>query len=280
MRQDATDLLVDIEAIVQLALAEDVGSGDLTADLIPEASHATATVVSREQCVLCGTPWFDRVFARLSPDIQITWHFKDGDDIPVNSVLCDLAGPARPLVTGERTALNFLQTLSGTATLTRRFARVLEGTATRLLDTRKTLPGLRRAQKYAVQVGGGHNHRVGLFDAILIKENHIAAAGGITAAITQCHQRHPGVPVECEVETLAEAQEAATAGADMLLLDNFSLELMTQARRNVPKHIELEASGNVDINRLRAIASTGVNYVSVGTLTKHVKAIDLSMRIA
>ena len=251
------------------ALAEDVGSGDLTAALVPATKRASATVVAREACVLCGTAWFDAVFRALDASAKVNWHARDGDRIAADTVLCQIEGPARALLTGERTALNFLQTLSGTATAAQRHAEALRGTKCRVLDTRKTLPGLRAAQKYAVAVGGGSNHRMGLHDAILIKENHIAAA-----AI------EPGVKVEVEVESLAELDQALAAGADMALLDEFSLDDLKAAVKKTAGRMPLEASGGVAYEDLRAIAETGVDFVSVGALTKHLHAIDLSMRFA
>ena len=273
------ELLDGLDAIVKLAIAEDLGSGDLTGMLVPADRQATATIVTRESCVLCGVPWFERVFSLLGPGVSFEWHRAEGAKLETNDPVCTLRGPARTLLAGERTALNFLQTLSGTATETRRCAEALAGTGTELLDTRKTLPGLRRAQKYAVRVGGGRNHRIGLFDGILIKENHIAAAGGVAAAVGTCRKLYPHLRVECEVETLAEAEAAVAAGAHMLLLDDFSLADMVAARRLAPRPIKLEASGSMSIERLREVAATGVDYISVGAITKHVRAVDLSMRI-
>ncbi len=263
---------------VALALAEDVGGGDLTAALIPDTAQAEATVISREKAVLCGTAWFDAVFHQLDPSIIVEWRAADGDRIEPNQLLCALRGPARALLTGERTALNFLQALSGTATLARQFADTVLGTGATILDTRKTLPGLRLAQKYAVRCGGCQNHRIGLFDAVLIKENHIMAAGSITDAIAVARRRHPGVTVEVEVESLAELEEALLAGPDIVMLDNFDLEAMAEAVRVTAKRVKLEASGNVNFNTVRKIAETGVDYISIGGLTKDVRAVDLSMR--
>lgn len=263
---------------VQRALAEDVGSGDLTAALIPEEAQWQARVVCREQAVLCGRPWFDEVFRQLPGATRIQWHLADGDRVAANETLCALAGPARSLLTGERTALNFLQALMGTATETRRYVDALAGTGTRLLDTRKTLPGLRAAQKYAVRCGGGMNHRAGLFDAVLIKENHILAAGGITTAVAKARQLHPGVSVEVEVENAAELDEALAAGADIVMLDNFNVADLEAAVARTAGRARLEVSGNVERDGLAAIARTGVDYVSTGAITKHVRAIDLSMR--
>ena len=268
----------DPNPTVALALAEDVGAGDLTAALIPEDARAEATVISRETAVLCGAPWFDAVFRQLDPRVAIDWRAADGDRIEPNQVLCTLRGPARALLTGERTALNFLQMLSGTATLARRFADTVAGTGATILDTRKTLPGLRLAQKYAVRCGGCQNHRIGLFDAVLIKENHIMAAGSITNAIAAARRLHPGVTVEVEVENLAELEEALAAGPDIVMLDNFDLATMAEAVRIAGGRVKLEASGNVSFDTVRQIAETGVDYISIGGLTKDVRAVDLSMR--
>ncbi|MCC5811399.1 MAG: carboxylating nicotinate-nucleotide diphosphorylase [Ectothiorhodospiraceae bacterium] len=262
---------------VRRALEEDIGAGDLTADLIPAEQRMLATVVSREPAVLAGAAWFDQAFLQVSPDVSIDWLVKDGELLTGNQLLCRLEGPARALLTAERTALNFLQTLSGTATAARRYAETLRGTGTRVLDTRKTLPGLRAAQKYAVLCGGGSNHRSGLFDAILIKENHIHAAGSIKAAVAAARKLHPGVTVEVETENLQELEQALEAGADRIMLDNYPLEDMREARRRAGT-TPLEASGNVDLGTIRAIAETGVDYISVGAITKHVHAVDLSMR--
>jgi nicotinate-nucleotide pyrophosphorylase (carboxylating) len=268
----------DPNPTVALALAEDVGGGDLTAALIPETAQAEATVISREKAVLCGAAWFDAVFRQIDPSVAIEWRAADGERIEPNQLLCALRGPARALLTGERTALNFLQALSGTATLARQFADTVAGTGATILDTRKTLPGLRLAQKYAVRCGGCQNHRIGLFDAVLIKENHILAAGSITAAIAAARRLHPGVTVEVEVESLAELEEALAAGPDIVMLDNFDLGTMAEAVRVTAKRVKLEASGNVNFNTVRKIAETGVDYISIGGLTKDVRAVDLSMR--
>ncbi len=267
-----------IRALVQSALAEDIGSGDITAALVPAGATAEARVITREACVLSGAAYFEEVFRLLDASVSVEWTRKDGECLAANDAVCTLHGPARALLTGERTALNFLQTLSGTATATAHFAAALEGTHTRLLDTRKTLPGLRLAQKYAVRCGGGHNHRIGLFDAYLIKENHIAAAGSITQAIEQARALSPGKPVEVEVETLAQLDEALQARADIVMLDNFDDETIRLAVARNSGRAKLEASGNVDLDRLAKLAQLGVDYVSVGALTKHVRAIDLSMR--
>jgi nicotinate-nucleotide pyrophosphorylase (carboxylating) len=270
--------LPDPNPTVTLALAEDVGGGDLTAALIPEGAQAEATVISREHAVLCGAAWFDAVFRQLDPRIHTEWRAADGDRIEPDQLLCTLRGPARALLTGERTALNFLQALSGTATLARQYADAVAGTGATILDTRKTLPGLRLAQKYAVRCGGCQNHRIGLFDAVLIKENHIMAAGSITNAIATARRLHPGVTVEVEVENLAELEEALAARPDIVMLDNFDLATLAEAVRITAKRVKLEASGNVNFDTVRAIAETGVDYISIGGLTKDVRAVDLSMR--
>lgn len=263
---------------VALALAEDVGGGDLTAALIPEDAQAEATVISREDAVLCGAAWFDAVFRQLEPRIIVGWKATDGDRIAPDQLLCTLRGPARSLLTGERTALNFLQMLSSTATLARRYADAVAGTRTTILDTRKTLPGLRLAQKYAVRCGGCQNHRIGLFDAVLIKENHIMAAGSIGNAIAVARRLHPRVTVEVEVENFAELNEALIAQPDIIMLDNFDLKAMAEAVKITGGRVKLEASGNVNFDTVRPIAETGVDYISIGGLTKDVRAIDLSMR--
>ena len=276
------DLPQDIPAMVACALAEDIGTGDVSADLVPPHLGAHATVICREEAVLCGTAWFDEVFAQLDPEISIEWTVQDGMSLGADTTLCRLSGPARPLLSGERTALNFLQALSGTATMTRRYVAAVAGTDCRVLDTRKTLPGLRAAQKYAVACGGGTNHRYGLFDAILIKENHIIAAGGIAASLAAARAAHPGLVVEIEVESLAELDQALDGGADIVLLDNFALDTLREAvlrtRNRRGGTTRLEASGNVELDTVRAIAETGVDFVSVGGLTKNVRAVDLSMR--
>lgn len=269
-------LPADLHAQVDRALDEDLGDGDRTAALIPAQARARARVVSREAAVLCGTAWFDAVFARLSPEVRIAWRAADGDEFEPGALLCSLEGPARALLSGERTALNFLQALSGTATAARHYARLVADTGCRILDTRKTLPGLRSAQKYAVACGGCLNHRMGLYDAILIKENHIMAAGGIGPAVAAARQG--GVPVEVEVENLDQLREALEAGAERVLLDNFSLAELREAVRLAAGRARLEASGGVEESALRAIAETGVDFISVGALTKHLRAVDLSMR--
>jgi nicotinate-nucleotide pyrophosphorylase (carboxylating) len=270
----------DLADQVARALAEDVGSGDITAALVPADSSARATVVTREDAVLCGRPWFDATFRQLSREVRIDWQVDEGAMIAPDALLCRLSGPARAILTGERTALNFLQTLSATATAARSFVEAIAGTGTQILDTRKTLPGLRTAQKYAARVGGARNHRTGLFDAVLIKENHIAAAGSITAAIRTARAASK-VTVEVEVEDLAELAEALAARPDMVLLDDFSLEDLRAAvalNRAHGRPVKLEASGGIQLDNVRAIALTGVDFISVGSITKHLRAIDLSMR--
>jgi nicotinate-nucleotide pyrophosphorylase (carboxylating) len=269
----------DVRRDVEHALAEDIGSGDATASLIDANATATATVVTREAAVLCGRPWFDACFQALDPDVLIQWHAAEGSTVSAGQQLCSLRGNARALLSGERCALNFLQTLSATATVTARHVDAVRGTRAVILDTRKTLPGLRRAQKYAVRCGGGSNLRLGLYDAILIKENHIAAAGSLTAAVLTARARHPRLSVEVEVENFAELDEALASGADRIMLDEFSLDDMRRAVEHVAGRTPLEASGGVGLETLRAIAQTGVDYISIGALTKHVRAIDLSMRI-
>ncbi len=271
----------DLPQQVARALEEDIGSGDLTAALIRSGASARAAVITRERAIVCGTPYVDAVFARIDPRVRIDWRVAEGAAVDANQVLLTLAGPARALLTGERTALNFLQLLSGTATAAHAYAERLAGTGCRLLDTRKTIPGLRSAQKYAVRVGGGHNHRIGLFDGILIKENHIMAAGSIAQAVAAARSTGARVPVEVEVESLDELRQAILAGADIAMLDDFSLPAMAEAvalNRSAARPLKLEASGGVTEETIRAIAETGVDYVSVGGITKHVRAVDLSMR--
>jgi nicotinate-nucleotide pyrophosphorylase (carboxylating) len=267
---------------VATALQEDVGTGDLTAQLIPADRIARASVITREDAVLCGTAWFDEVFRQIDPRVRVTWSVRDGERVRPDQQLCTLDGPARSLLTGERAALNFLQMLSATASVTRRYVDAVAGTKCRILDTRKTIPGLRIAQKYAVRCGGGTNHRIGLFDAILVKENHIAAAGSIANAVREARRLDSKVLLEVEVENLAQLREALDAQVDRILLDNFSLDAMREAvqatRQHANSHIELEASGNISLETLRAVADTGVDFISVGGLTKHVRATDLSMR--
>ena len=271
-------LLTTIDEVAYQALQEDLGGGDLTASLIPEHSQSKAVLITREDAVICGICWFNSIFNQLDKQIRIDWKVADGDSIKANQELCLLSGPTRPLLTGERTAMNFIQTLSGTATIARRYARVLEGTKTKLLDTRKTIPGLRQAQKYAVHCGGGVNHRLGLFDGILLKENHISAAGSITRAVQDAKSRYPDIDIEVEVETLDQLKEAIAAHADIIMLDNFTLEDTRAAVAINHGKALLESSGGFDIDDLRSTAETGVDYISVGALTKHVQAIDLSMR--
>jgi len=276
------ELPPDLESQVEAALREDIGSGDVTAALVPAAQQVHGSVVTREEAVLCGCAWAAETFRRLDPRVQLAWYAADGDRIAVRQVVLALAGPARPVLTGERTALNFLQLLSATATATRRFVDAVAGTGCRILDTRKTLPGLRSAQKYAVRCGGAENHRMGLYDRVLIKENHIAAAGSIGGAIAAARHSARGVTVEVEVESLSEMEEALNAGPDIIMLDEFSLpdlEAAVALNRARGAPAKLEASGSVSLQTVRAIAETGVDYVSVGGLTKHVHAVDLSMRL-
>lgn len=274
----------DIRECVARALQEDVGTGDLTASLIPRDKSAHAHVITREDAVLCGTPWFDEVFRQLDAAIQVRWSAREGDRVMSNQRLCEISGPARSVLTGERTALNFLQLLSSTATTTRRYVDAIAGTNCRILDTRKTIPGLRLAQKYAVACGGGTNHRIGLFDAILVKENHIAAAGSIAAAVSAARKLNDRVMLEVEVENFDELNQALDAGVDRVLIDNFTLDDMRRAvsiaRAHRNSKVEIEASGNMSLDGLRAVAETGVDFISVGSLTKHVRAVDLSMRFA
>lgn len=260
-------------------LDEDMGTGDITAAIIPVTTHAVAEVITREEMVLCGKSWFDAVFQHLDSNVNITWYANEGESLPVGATLCKLNGPARPLLTGERTALNLLQTLSATATQARLYADAVAGTPCKVLDTRKTLPGLRIAQKYAVTCGGCYNHRIGLYDGVLIKENHIMAAGSISKAIQRAREL-TSLTVEIEVESLQEFAEAIAAEPDRIMLDNFSLEALRLAVSLNNGAIELEASGNIDLTNIRAIAETGVNFISIGSLTKHIKAVDLSMRIS
>ena len=269
-----------IQDQVRRALAEDVGDGDITAALIPADRQAQATIISREPAVLCGTAWADEVFRQVDAQIQVEWLATDGDQLVPNQPFCRISGPARGLLTGERCALNFIQTLSATATRSQHFTKLVEGTAVKLLDTRKTLPGLRLAQKYAVTCGGGHNHRIGLYDAFLIKENHIAACGGIDAAVAQARRLSPGKPVEVEVESLDELRQALAAGADIIMLDELSNEDMRTAVQITAGKAKLEASGGINEDTLRAVAETGVDYISIGSLTKDIKAVDLSMRLS
>ena len=272
----------DIITAVRIALQEDIGSGDITAQLIPASQLARARIITRERAIIAGVAWVNEVFRQVDPAVQVVWRVREGEWVRPDQVLFELRGPARSLLTGERCALNFLQTLSGTATRCRHYADRVAGTGVKLLDTRKTIPGLRIAQKYAVAVGGCYNHRIGLYDAFLIKENHIMAAGGIAAAVQQAHQIAPGKPVEVEVETVAQLDEAINAGADIVMLDNFSPTAMTAAvahsRQRNPQ-VKLEASGGITNDTLLPYAQTGVDYISIGALTKDCKAIDLSMRL-
>ena len=278
MTEFTASLPTDIADQVRNALAEDVGSGDLTAALVPAGTQSVATIIVRENAVLCGQAWVNEVFRQVDPAVQLEWQQPEGATVAAETLLCRLRGPARALLTAERTALNFLQTLSATATEASRYAALVEGTACQVLDTRKTLPGLRRAQKYAVAVGGCRNHRVGLFDAMLIKENHIAAAGSITNAIHKGREIAPDVTLEVEVESLAELDEALAAHPDIIMLDNFTLDMTREAVSRAAGKVKLEASGNLSAEGIREIAATGVDFISVGALTKHVRAIDLSMR--
>ncbi|NVD05686.1 carboxylating nicotinate-nucleotide diphosphorylase [Vibrio sp. JPW-9-11-11] len=276
-------LPLEISRAVADTLKEDLGgtldpAADITASLIPADAQNEATIITREHGVFCGRAWADEVFKQLGGEVNIDWHVQDGDKVEPNQVLCTLSGPARALLTGERNAMNFIQTLSGCATVTAEYAAQLEGTGCRLLDTRKTIPGLRSALKYAVACGGGYNHRIGVFDAYLIKENHIIANGGITQTIQTAKQLNPGKPVEVETESLAELKEAIEAGADIIMLDNFTTEMMREAVKINAGRAALENSGNVTLDTIREYAQTGVDYISVGALTKHLKAMDLSMR--
>lgn len=284
--QFETALKNSIPAQVQVALAEDLGgfadaSQDITASLIPAEAHAQARLITREAGVICGTEWVNEVFRQLQihGNVEIDWQVQDGDAVQPEQVLCYLRGPARALLTGERTAMNFLQTLSATATVTAAAVAHLAGTKTALLDTRKTIPGLRLAQKYAVRCGGGKNHRIGLFDAFLIKENHIAACGSIAAAIQTARDNFPGRWVEVETESLVELEQALSAGADVIMLDNFSMADIALAVKLTAGRAKLEVSGNITPERLADYASSGVDFISSGALTKHITALDLSMRI-
>lgn len=274
------ELSEEIQANVRAALAEDVGSGDITAQLIPAERDACARIITRENATIAGTAWVDEVFRQVDSRVQVKWQVSDGERVSADQTLFTLEGPARALLTGERSALNFLQLLSGTASRARHYADLVEGTGVKLLDTRKTLPGLRLAQKYAITCGGCHNHRIGLYDAFLIKENHIAACGGIAQAIAAAHQIAPGKPVEIEVEDLDELRQALDAGADIVMLDELSLDDMRTAVALTAGRAKLEASGGITETTLRTIAETGVDYISIGTLTKDVKALDLSMRLS
>jgi len=276
------ELPADLPQQVAAALREDLGSGDVTAGLVPAAQRVRGSVVVRELAVLCGRAWVAETFRQLDSSVQLTWHAADGDRVAAQQVIFAIAGPAHAVLSGERTALNFLQLLSGTATATRRFVDAVAGTSCRILDTRKTVPGLRTAQKYAVRCGGAQNHRMGLYDQVLIKENHIAAAGSLTGAIEAARRNAAGITVEVEVETPGELEEALNARPDIIMLDEFTLEDMRAAvalNRARGAVVKLEVSGSVSLEAVRAIAETGVDYISVGALTKHVRAIDLSMRL-
>ena len=271
----ATQIAADVERV----FAEDLGPGDATAELLPAEAHADAQLTCREAAVIAGTAWFDACFRRLDPAVRIDWQVSDGQRAAPGAVICNLSGHARSLVSAERSALNFLQLLSGTATITADYVAAAAGTATRILDTRKTVPGLRLAQKYAVRCGGGHNHRIGLYDAILVKENHIIAAGSIAAAAQAARRLHPKLLLEVEVENLDELTQALDAGVDRIMLDNFSLPLMIEAVRQTAGRVPLEVSGNVTLDTIGEFARTGVDFISVGALTKHVRAVDLSLRL-
>lgn len=277
-------LAADRKHMVMRALEEDLnglsGDLDITAQLIPAEQQAHGRIITREPAVICGVDWVNEVFLQLGNEVSLQWHIADGDRVEPNQLLCELRGPARAVLTGERTALNFLQTLSGVATLTASYVKHLEGSHTKLLDTRKTIPGLRTALKYAVVCGGGSNHRVGLYDAYLIKENHIMACGSIAAAVSEARRLHADKTVEVEVENLEEYQAALAAGADIIMLDNFSYEDIRTAVNSRSKNVRLEVSGNVTLEHLQELVSTGIDYISSGALTKHVQAIDLSLRIS
>jgi len=272
-------LPTDIQDTVHRALQEDIGSGDITAELIPADTQATANVICREPAVLCGMAWVNQIFTQLDPSVSLQWNKADGDQLTANEPILQLSGNARSLLTGERCALNFLQTLSATATISHRLAGMVAHTKVKLLDTRKTLPGLRSAQKYAVLQGGCFNHRLGLFDAFLIKENHISTCGGIAKAIEKARQLAPGKPVEVEVESMDQLQQALHCVADIIMLDNFSLDQLSQAVAINANRVKLEASGGIDENTLVKVAETGVDFISIGALTKDIKAVDLSMII-
>lgn len=274
-----TEFQATIQSSVKQALAEDIGTGDITAMLIEQDAHATASVITREPAIVCGIDWVNEVFRQLSDDLIIHWHVQDGQHVAENSTLFKITGPARPILTGERTALNFLQTLSGTATLCHHYAHQVAHTNVKILDTRKTIPGLRLAQKYAVRCGGCFNHRMGLFDAFLIKENHIMACGGIEKAINTARKISIDKPIEIEVENLEELKLALSAQADIIMLDNFSVDQLIEAVRLNNGQAKLEASGGINQTTLVAIAETGVDYISIGGLTKNCNSIDLSMRI-
>jgi nicotinate-nucleotide pyrophosphorylase (carboxylating) len=276
----STETLNDaIHQNIQAALREDIGAQDITAQLIPATQHAHARIITREPMILAGRPWVDALFAALDPSVEVIWLKAEGEKLQANEAFLELKGCARSLLTGERAALNFIQTLSAVATRVAQYVAIVDGLSTKILDTRKTLPGLRIAQKYAVTVGGGQNHRIGLYDAFLIKENHIMAAGGIEQAVARAHEIAPNKPVEVEVENFDELEQALSAGADIVMLDNFSHDDMRRAVQHVDGRCKLEASGNITDATLRAVAETGVDYISMGTITKDIKAIDLSMRM-
>lgn len=277
----SAELIAHITGSVQSALTEDIGSGDLTAALVPVTQRAQARIITREPAVICGQPWVKEVFRQLDPSVTVEWQVQEGDSATTDQVLCELHGPAQPLLTGERTALNYLQLLSAVASATRVCVEAVAGTRAQILDTRKTIPGLRLAQKYAVRVGGGTNHRMGLHDGILVKENHIAAAGSIGHAVRRAREQGVAVLLEVEVENLGQAEEAMNAGADRLLLDNFAITTMQEAvtlRDRMSPRTTLEASGGIHFDNLRSVAETGVDFISIGALTKNIRAVDLSMR--
>jgi nicotinate-nucleotide pyrophosphorylase (carboxylating) len=273
-----TDLRNDIRRAVKQALAEDVGSGDATASLVEETVRAHGSILPRETCVLCGCAWFDEVFRQLDARIEVQWHAHDGDHVAAKTVICDVRGPARSMLTGERTALNFLQTLSAVATKTHAYVQAVSGTHAAILDTRKTIPGLRLALKYAVKTGGGVNHRFGLYDGILIKENHITAAGGIVQVLARAREINDDIPIQLEVESIEQLEQALASGTGLILLDNFTTECMAQAVTLTAGRAKLEASGGITLQNVREIAETGVDRISIGDLTKDITAIDLSMR--
>ena len=271
----------DIPEQISRALAEDIGSGDVTAALVPAGALSYATLITREDMILCGSAWLDETFRQLDPSVRVDWRAADGSELPANAVLCEIHGPARAILTGERCALNFVQTLSGTATTTRQYVAAVAGTACSILDTRKTLPGLRLAQKYAVRCGGGRNHRLGLYDMVLIKENHVIAAGGIAEAIAAARQSGTGVPVEVEVETLAEFRAALAARPEVIMLDEFTridMRTAVDERNASGATTRIEVSGGVTLPTVRELAQAGIDYISIGSLTKHLHAIDLSLR--
>lgn len=273
-----TDLRNDIRRAVKQALAEDVGSGDATASLVEETVRAHGSILPRENCVLCGCAWFDEVFRQLDARIEVQWHAHDGDHVAAKTVICDVRGPARSMLTGERTALNFLQTLSAVATKTHAYVQAVSGTHAAILDTRKTIPGLRLALKFAVKIGGGVNHRFGLYDGILIKENHITAAGGIVQVLARAREINDDIPIQLEVESIEQLEQALASGTGLILLDNFTTECMAQAVTLTAGRAKLEASGGITLRNVREIAETGVDRISIGDLTKDITAIDLSMR--